>query len=147
MSVRHPLLRFTDVFAANGAINSGHGQRNGTTFCLLTNPVFACNITMFGFEFGDTEVRCAELLRYASPHWSCIWYHGLGCIGFHCHTPLVHIFGTLNSQRYMSEVLEPVILSYIQLLQSAIFQQDNTRSYVTHNVQEFFFTHQIELFP
>ncbi|GFT24892.1 transposable element Tcb1 transposase [Trichonephila clavipes] len=34
-------------------------------------------------------------------------------IGYHSRTPLVRIAGTLNSQRYISEVLEPVFLSYL----------------------------------
>ncbi|GFU74113.1 hypothetical protein TNCV_1642371 [Trichonephila clavipes] len=28
-----------------------------TELCLLRNPASACNITMIGFEFGDTMVR------------------------------------------------------------------------------------------
>ncbi|GFW76317.1 transposable element Tcb1 transposase [Trichonephila clavipes] len=36
-----------------------------------------------------------------------------GGIGYHSRTPLVHIAGTLNSQRFISEVLEPVVLPYI----------------------------------
>ncbi|GFX93059.1 transposable element Tcb1 transposase [Trichonephila clavipes] len=43
-------------------------------------------------------------------------------IGYHSHT-LVRITGTLNSQRYISEVLEPVVLPYLQGLATAIFQQ------------------------
>ncbi|GFS82147.1 transposable element Tcb1 transposase [Trichonephila clavipes] len=35
------------------------------------------------------------------------------------------IAGTLNSQRYISEVLEPVVLPYLQGLPTTIFQQDN----------------------
>ncbi|GFW02467.1 transposable element Tcb1 transposase [Trichonephila clavipes] len=35
------------------------------------------------------------------------------------------IAGTLNSQCYFSEVLEPVVLPYLQGLATAIFQQDN----------------------
>ncbi|GFT55874.1 transposable element Tcb1 transposase [Trichonephila clavipes] len=35
-------------------------------------------------------------------------------IGYHFHTPLVHIVGTLNNQRYISEVLVPVVLPYLQ---------------------------------
>ncbi|GFW54286.1 transposable element Tcb1 transposase [Trichonephila clavipes] len=41
----------------NGAKNGGHGQRNGTILCLLTNPASACNITMVGFEFEDIVER------------------------------------------------------------------------------------------
>ncbi|GFU43524.1 transposable element Tcb1 transposase [Trichonephila clavipes] len=49
----------------------------------------------------------------------------LGGIGYHSRTPLARIAGTLNSQRYISEVLEPVVLPYLQGLATAIFQQDN----------------------
>ncbi|GFV25093.1 hypothetical protein TNCV_1006871 [Trichonephila clavipes] len=35
-------------------MNGGHGQRNGTILCLLTNPTSTCNKTMVGFEFGDS---------------------------------------------------------------------------------------------
>ncbi|GFT06746.1 transposable element Tcb1 transposase [Trichonephila clavipes] len=68
-----------------------------------------------------------------------------GGIGFHFRTPLVRIAGTLNRQLYISEVLEPMVLPYIQRLPSAIFEQDNSQPHMTSNVQEFF-THQIELF-
>ncbi|GFS60955.1 transposable element Tcb1 transposase [Trichonephila clavipes] len=47
-----------------------------------------------------------------------------GGIGYHSSTPLVRIAGTLNSQRYISNVLEPVVLPYLQGLITAIFQQD-----------------------
>ncbi|GFY36526.1 transposable element Tcb1 transposase [Trichonephila clavipes] len=40
-----------------------------------------------------------------------------------------------------------MVLSYIQCLPSAIFQQDNARSHVACNVQGFFSSHQIELLP
>ncbi|GFT55139.1 transposable element Tcb1 transposase [Trichonephila clavipes] len=48
-----------------------------------------------------------------------------GGIGYHSRTPLVRIARTLKSQRYISEVLEPVVLPYLQGLATAIFQQDN----------------------
>ncbi|GFS51113.1 uncharacterized protein TNCV_3532351 [Trichonephila clavipes] len=48
-----------------------------------------------------------------------------GGIGFHCQIPLVRIVSTVNNQHYISEVLEPVVLSYIERLSSAIFLQDN----------------------
>ncbi|GFW00294.1 transposable element Tcb1 transposase [Trichonephila clavipes] len=70
-----------------------------------------------------------------------------GGIAYHSRTPLVRIAGTLNSQRYISEVLEPVILLYLQGLATAIFQQDNARPHVARIVQRFFVNHQIELLP
>ncbi|GFY10376.1 transposable element Tcb1 transposase [Trichonephila clavipes] len=70
-----------------------------------------------------------------------------GGIGYYSCTPLVRIAGTLNSQRYMSEVLEPVVLPYLQGLATAVFQQDNARPHVLCIVQRFFVNHQIELLP
>ncbi|GFY08797.1 transposable element Tc1 transposase [Trichonephila clavipes] len=68
-------------------------------------------------------------------------------IGYHSRTPLERIASTLNSQRYISEVLEPVVLPYLQGLATAIFQQDNARPHVARIVQRFFINHQIELLP
>ncbi|GFV53840.1 transposable element Tcb1 transposase [Trichonephila clavipes] len=70
-----------------------------------------------------------------------------GGIGYHSCTPLVRIAVILNSQRYISEVLEPVVLPYIQGFATAIFQQDDTRPHVARIVQSFFVNHQIELLP
>ncbi|GFS95963.1 transposable element Tcb1 transposase [Trichonephila clavipes] len=55
--------------------------------------------------------------------------------------------GTLNSQRYISEVLEPVVLPYLQGLATAIFQKGNARPHVARIIQRFFVNHQIELLP
>ncbi|UYV70138.1 hypothetical protein LAZ67_7001946, partial [Cordylochernes scorpioides] len=70
-----------------------------------------------------------------------------GGIGYHSRTPLVRIAGTLNRQRYISEVLEPVVLPYLQDLPTAIFQQDNARPHVARIVQRFFINRHIELLP
>ncbi|GFU01870.1 transposable element Tc3 transposase [Trichonephila clavipes] len=70
-----------------------------------------------------------------------------GGIGYHYRSRLVRIAGTLNSQCYISEVLEPVVLPYLQGLATAIFQQDNARPHVARIVQRFFVDHQIELLP
>ncbi|GFU32772.1 transposable element Tcb1 transposase [Trichonephila clavipes] len=48
-----------------------------------------------------------------------------GGIGYHSRTPLIRIASTVNSHCYISEVLEPVVLPYLQHLATAIFQQDN----------------------
>ncbi|GFW69395.1 transposable element Tcb1 transposase [Trichonephila clavipes] len=49
----------------------------------------------------------------------------MGGIGYRSRTPLGRIAGTLNSPRYISEVLEPVVLPYLQVLATAIFQQND----------------------
>ncbi|GFV30339.1 transposable element Tcb1 transposase [Trichonephila clavipes] len=43
-----------------------------------------------------------------------------GGIVYNSRTPLVRIAGTLNSQRYICEVLEPVVPPYLQGLATAI---------------------------
>ncbi|GFV51316.1 transposable element Tcb1 transposase [Trichonephila clavipes] len=63
-----------------------------------------------------------------------------GGIVFSCRIHLVRIAGTLDNQRYISEVLDPVVLPYIQPLPSAIYQQDYGWLQVARNVQEFLFT-------
>ncbi|GFY04498.1 transposable element Tcb1 transposase [Trichonephila clavipes] len=88
--------------------------------------------------------------------YSCVMHHHTGLapgimvwggIGYHSRTLLVPIAGILNSQRYISEVLEPVVLPYLQGLATAIFQKDNARPHVARIVQRFFVNHQIELLP
>ncbi|GFX70434.1 transposable element Tcb1 transposase [Trichonephila clavipes] len=87
---------------------------------------------------------------------SCVMHHHTGPapgimvwggIGYHSRTPVVRIADTLNSQRYISKVLEPVVLRYFQALSTAIFQQDNARPHVARIVQRLFINHQIELLP
>ncbi|GFY30835.1 transposable element Tcb1 transposase [Trichonephila clavipes] len=59
----------------------------------------------------------------------------------------VHIVGTLNSWRYISNVLEPVGLLYLQDFEIALFQPDNARPYAVRIFQRFLVNHQIELLP
>ncbi|GFU24284.1 uncharacterized protein TNCV_1799451 [Trichonephila clavipes] len=47
------------------------------------------------------------MLRHTGPAPGIMEWGGNG---YHSSTHLVHIAGTLNSQRYISEVLEPVVL-------------------------------------
>ncbi|GFV01257.1 transposable element Tcb1 transposase [Trichonephila clavipes] len=87
---------------------------------------------------------------------SCVMHRNIGSapgimvwggIGYHSRTLLVSIAGTLNSQRYISEVLQPVVLTYLQGLATAIFQKNNARPHVTRIVQRFFVNRQLELLP
>ncbi|GFS69269.1 transposable element Tcb1 transposase [Trichonephila clavipes] len=70
-----------------------------------------------------------------------------GCNGYHSRTLLVRIAGTLNNHHYISELLESVVLSYLQSLSTAIFQQDNSRPHVARIIQWLFVNHEIELLP
>ncbi|GFW08159.1 transposable element Tcb1 transposase [Trichonephila clavipes] len=76
---------------------------------------------------GERMLNSCVMHRHTGPALGIML---LGGIGYHSHTPLVRIAGTLNSQRYISEVLESVVLPYLQGLATAIFQQDNARPHV-----------------
>ncbi|GFU19134.1 transposable element Tcb1 transposase [Trichonephila clavipes] len=89
---------------------------------------------------GERMLNSCVTHRYTGPApVIMVW----GGIGYHSRTPLVRIAGTLNSQRYISEVLEPVVLLYLQGLATAIFQQDNARPHMARIVQRFFVNHHI----
>ncbi|GFV11660.1 transposable element Tcb2 transposase [Trichonephila clavipes] len=91
---------------------------------------------------GERMMNSCVMHRHTVPALGIMVWGG---IGYYCHTPLLRIAGTSNSQRYISEVLEPVVLPYIQGLAIAIFQQDNTRLHVARIVQSFFVNPHIEL--
>ncbi|GFV49095.1 transposable element Tcb1 transposase [Trichonephila clavipes] len=91
---------------------------------------------------GEKMLNSCIMHRHTGPAPGIMVWGG---IGYHSRTPLVRIAGTLNSQRYISEVLEPVVLPYIQGLAIAVFQKGNARPHVARIVQRFFINHQIEL--
>ncbi|GFW36067.1 transposable element Tcb1 transposase [Trichonephila clavipes] len=76
---------------------------------------------------GERMLNSCVMHRHTGPAPGIMVWGG---IGYHFRTPLVRIAGTLNSERYNSEVLETVVLSYLQGLATNIFQQATTR--VTH---------------
>ncbi|GFV49711.1 transposable element Tcb1 transposase [Trichonephila clavipes] len=53
----------------------------------------------------------------------------------------------MHATLVLHQVLEPVVLPYIQSLATAIFQQDNALPHVARIVQRFFVNHKIELLP
>ncbi|GFS57096.1 transposable element Tcb1 transposase [Trichonephila clavipes] len=93
---------------------------------------------------GERMLNICVMHRHTAPAPGImVWSN----IGYHSRTHLVRIPGTLNSYRYISKVLEPVVLSYLQGLATFIFQQDNARPHVARIVQRFFVNQQIELLP
>ncbi|UYV70799.1 hypothetical protein LAZ67_8000672 [Cordylochernes scorpioides] len=81
--------------------------------------------------------------------WKKRWLKCIAAIGDYFEGENLNLYasGTLNSQRYISELLEPVVLPYLQGLSTAIFQQDNAQPHVARFVQRFIVNRQIELFP
>ena len=50
---------------------------------------------------------------------------------------LVVIRGTLNAQRYIQDVLEPVVIPFINHRRDVIYQQDNARPHVARITMDF----------
>ncbi|GFX26386.1 transposable element Tc3 transposase [Trichonephila clavipes] len=79
-------------------------------------------------HIGKWLLNCCVMHRYTGPSTGIMVWGG---IGFHCRKPVVYIGGTQNSQRYISAVLEHVVvLLYIKHVLSVIFQQDNARRHL-----------------
>ncbi|KFM71407.1 Transposable element Tcb2 transposase, partial [Stegodyphus mimosarum] len=57
---------------------------------------------------------------------------GWGAISFHSRTPLVVICRNLTAQRYVGEVLRPVVLPFMSRHHWLTFQQDNARPHTAH---------------
>ncbi|GFV75272.1 transposable element Tc1 transposase [Trichonephila clavipes] len=93
---------------------------------------------------GERMLNSCVMHRHTGPAPGCMIWSG---IEYHNRTLLVRIAGILNSQRYISEVLEPIVLPYLQGLAMAIFRQDNARPHIARLVQRFFVNHQIESHP
>ncbi|GFX70635.1 transposable element Tcb1 transposase [Trichonephila clavipes] len=93
---------------------------------------------------GERMLNSSIMHRHTGPAPGIMVWGG---IGYHSRTPLVGIAGTLNSQCYISMVLEVVVLPYLQGLATAIFQQDNAQPHVACIVERLFVNHQIELLP
>ncbi|GFU47894.1 transposable element Tcb1 transposase [Trichonephila clavipes] len=90
--------------------------------------------------------EAAELLLYSSPHWSYTLYHGLAWYWISLPHPSITHYRYTEQPAVISEMLELLILPYIQPLPSAVFQQDNARPHVERNIEKSF-SHQIELLP
>ncbi|GFX74567.1 transposable element Tcb1 transposase [Trichonephila clavipes] len=93
-------------------------------------------------HLGERILNSCVMLHHTGPAPGIMVWCG---IVYHCRTPLERIAGTLNSQRYISEVWEPVVLPYLQGLDPAIFQKDNACTHVTRIAQRLFINHQIEM--
>ncbi|GFW95908.1 transposable element Tcb1 transposase [Trichonephila clavipes] len=59
---------------------------------------------------GERTLNTCVMHRHTGPApGTMVW----GGIGYHSRTPLVRIAGTLNSKRYISEMLQSVVLPYL----------------------------------
>jgi hypothetical protein len=70
-----------------------------------------------------------------------------GTIQFGSRSPLVFIQGSRNAARYINEVLEPVLLPYLQRHRNSVFQQDNARPHFARVTQRVFNDNNVNLLP
>ncbi|GFU95191.1 transposable element Tcb1 transposase [Trichonephila clavipes] len=153
MYTRHP-LRHLSLTSNHRHLRSQWCDKRWTWATKWSNIVFTdkfrfCTQKLDGRirvwrHLEERLLNCCVMHNHTGPAPGIMVWGGIEC---HCRTLLIHIAGTLNCQRYIFEVLEPVVLPYIQSLPLAIFQLDNERSHIARNAQEFLFTHQIKLFP
>lgn len=60
-----------------------------------------------------------------------------GAIRYGGRSPLTFIQGNLNARRYIDNILEPVLVPFLQDLPEAVFQHDNARPHTAHVTLEF----------
>ncbi|GFW48634.1 transposable element Tcb1 transposase [Trichonephila clavipes] len=89
---------------------------------------------------GERMLNSCVMHRHTGPAPGIMVWGG---IGYHSRTPLVRIACILNSQLYISELLESFDLSHRQGLDTVIFQQDNARPHVARIARRFFVNHHI----
>ena len=118
----YPWCRTTDISDTNGVMKEGCGQKNGMKLSSLKSHASVCNAMMVAFwvlrHHRERMLNSCIMYRHIGPALGVMVWSG---IGYHSRTPLVHIAGNLNGQCYISEVLEPIFLSYLQSLPTAIF--------------------------
>ncbi|GFU73250.1 transposable element Tcb1 transposase [Trichonephila clavipes] len=105
----------------------GCGRQNGMKLSLLTRHASVQHhngrIRVWRHR-GERMLNSCVIHHHTGPSGPSPGILVWGGIGYHSRTPLVLIADTLNSQRYIFEVLEPVVLPYLQGLATAIFQQN-----------------------
>ncbi|GFX63299.1 transposable element Tcb1 transposase [Trichonephila clavipes] len=110
MSTRRPLLRLL-LPGNHGRLHHQWGDER-RTWTTKWNDIVFTDESRFCLQLHDRRTRvlrhrgegllnCCVTHRHIGPAPGIMVCGG---IGFHCRTPLVLIAGTLNSQRYISEV-------------------------------------------
>lgn len=81
----------------------------------------------------DMVVRCYIDVKY----WYMVGYGVWGAICIRHRLTLIIINNTLNTRRYVEEILDSVLLPFIPALSNVVLQQDNGRLYVPVHTREY----------
>ena len=68
-------------------------------------------------------------------------------IGYTTRAFLVRIDSNLNADRYISNILGPVVMPYLRGLPNVLFQQDNARPHAARRVLTFLNTQDVRWLP
>ena len=86
-------------------------------------------------------------LHQILPQGSFIWCDGFSCHWIHNHVSLVRIDLNLNADRYIFDILLPLVVPYLKTLPNANFQQDNSGQHVARRVLTYLDAQGIRLSP
>ncbi|GFX24296.1 uncharacterized protein TNCV_420971 [Trichonephila clavipes] len=112
------------------------------------NQVVFSDESRFNLCSGDNRVRvwrprgerlnpAFALQRHTAPTAGVkVW----GAIAYNTRSPLVLIRGTMTAQWYVHDILKPHVLSLMQRLPDAIFQQDNARPHTARVYPDFYYS-------
>ncbi|GFV11054.1 transposable element Tcb2 transposase [Trichonephila clavipes] len=118
------------------------------------NEVAFSNESRFNMGSDDNRVRVRRsrgtfpvsillrFQRYIDPETSALVAYA---IAYDTRSPLTLIHGTMTSQRYVRDILQPHVLPLMTGLSGAIFQQNNARPHTARISQDFL--HYISNFP
>jgi hypothetical protein len=70
-----------------------------------------------------------------------------GAICYGSRSPLIFIQGSMNARRYVQEVLQPVLVPYVQDIPNGLYQQDNARPHIARVSLEYLEHANVNLLP
>ncbi|GFX08033.1 uncharacterized protein TNCV_1237131 [Trichonephila clavipes] len=92
-------------------------------------------ITVYGC--GGTLVSGTIPPHCSTSHCPHSWCNGLGAIVYDSRSTLIVMRGTLTGQRYVDDILRPLVGPFLKGLPGALFQQDNARLHRARVAQGF----------
>ncbi|GFT98410.1 transposable element Tcb2 transposase [Trichonephila clavipes] len=150
---RHPLrvlpLKPSHRHIWSGATQEETGlQWNGTGWSLATNPDSISSSDNNHVRVWRPRVErlnpAFALQQHTAPIAGVmVW----GTIAYNTRSPLILIRGTMTSQPYVHDILQPHVLPLMSRLPGAIFQQDNVRPHTAKVSQDYLQTVTVLRFP
>ncbi|GFU71520.1 transposable element Tcb2 transposase [Trichonephila clavipes] len=135
-------LRFLAWTPTHRHLRSKWCHARGNWTAAEWNQIVFSDESRFNLSSDDNRVRVQRprderlnpsfaLQRHIAPTAGVmVW----GAIAYNKQSPLVLIRGTMTAQRYAHDILQPHVLSFIQRLPRAIFQQDNAQLHTARTV-------------